>query len=293
MNHIDSASSGASDDARWYLRLRELAVEVASEAAHFVASHRPAVDQIGAKSSITDLVTDVDRASERRLVDAIQSRRPQDLVLGEEAGQHVGRRAAGLDESGREPVQWVIDPIDGTVNFVLGLPMYSVSVAARYQGVTVAGCVVDAVRSVAFHASLGGGSAVTDARGTTALSGPRPVPLNQAIVGTGFSYDTDVRRRQGAVVAAVITQIGNLRRLGSAALDLCFVASGQLDGYYEAGLADWDRAAGMLIASEAGALVGPLPGSTLSDTVVAAGPVLFDALTSVLVQAGAHNVRTG
>ncbi len=262
-------------------QLAQLAVVAARGAAELVRSRlEPAT--VGSKSSTTDLVTDVDRAAEDYLVRLLQKQRPGDAILGEESGAHGRSDADG--------VRWVIDPIDGTVNFVLGLPVFAVSVAAQVEGVTVAGCVVDVVRDEVFSARRGHGSTVGLGVDTRALSGPRSVALGDAVVATGFSYDAAVRARQGAVVAAVLGRIGNLRRLGSAALDLCYLADGRVDAYYEAGTREWDRAAGILIATEAGVRVGGVAGSTLHACTAAAGPDLVDSFVGLLAAAGADAV---
>ena len=167
-------------------------------------------------------------------------------------------------------VEWVLDPIDGTVNFVLGIPWFSVSVAACVGGRPVAGCVADPNRGETFHARLGGGSFLRTRAGSQRLSGPRDVPLAEAVMGTGFAYSAAVRVRQARVMAELIGRLGNIRRLGSAALDLCYVGAGRLDAYFEAGLADWDLAAGMLVAAEAGARVGGLEGSSVNSGLLAA-----------------------
>lgn len=253
--------------------LEALAVSLAEGAADVVRQSRDR-DVVAAKSSATDLVTEVDRRTEAWLVAEIARRRPGDGVLGEEDGSHRGSTR----------VRWVIDPIDGTVNFVLGLPQYAVSVAAEIDGAVVAGAVSNPATGETFHAHLGGGAWLDGHR----LTGPRPVPLARAVVATGFSYDAAERTRQIAVVGPLLPRIADIRRLGSAALDLCFVAAGRLDGYFEAGLNRWDYAAGALIAQEAGCRVGGPPDALASSRLVAAaGPSLADDLFAVLAEAGA------
>ena len=278
-----------------YAELEALAVEVASLAARsVVARAADGVRSIGHKSTPTDLVTDIDRAIEAEIVAALRARRPRDAIRGEEGGVHsVAAEAGDADASARagsDPVEWVLDPIDGTVNFVLGIPLFSVSVAARIDGVSVAGCVVDPNRGEVFHARLGGGSFLQDASGSHRLGGPRSIPLAEAVLGTGFAYATAVRTRQARVVAELIGRIGNVRRLGSAALDLCYVGAGRLDCYFEAGLADWDMAAGMLVATEAGVRVAGLEDHSLNDGVLAAPQWFFDELAAMLTELGAHQV---
>lgn len=267
--------------------LEAIAVEVATDAAGFVATSRPDFSAVVGKTSATDLVTDVDQATEARLVAAIRARRPGDSILGEEGGVHTARNGRPAADGA---VRWVVDPIDGTVNFVLGLPVYSVSVAARRGDATLAGCVVDVSRGEVFHARLDGGSWLSVAgRADVRLSGPRPVRLAEAVVGSGFGYDADVRARQGRVLADVMGRVGNLRRLGSAAMDLCYVGAGRLDAYFEAGLNEWDRAAGMLVATEAGARVATIAGR-VGELTVAAGRQAYDELEALLREVGAERV---
>src|SRR4051812_31792276 len=208
--------------------LGRLAVELASGAAELVRRSGRDALAVGSKSTATDLVTAVDRAAEQWLVDEITRLRPDDALLGEEGG---GR-------SGTSRVRWVLDPIDGTVNFVLGLPAYGVSVAAEVDGTVVAGAVCNPASGELYRAVRGAGAFLDDAR----LAGPRKVTLAKAVIGTGFGYDVNRRAAQGQVVARLLTRIADVRRVGAASLDLCAVAAGRLDGYFEAGLSPWDHA---------------------------------------------------
>lgn len=256
--------------------LETLARELATGAAEVVRAGRASGFRVDAKSNDTDLVTEVDRASERWLVATIAGRRPGDRVLGEEGGDH------GTDTAAR--VRWVIDPIDGTVNFVLGIPQFAVSVAAEVDGVVVAGAVANPASGEVFHGRRGGGSFLrAPGREPQRLTGPRRVPLDRAVLATGFGYDPAMRARHVALVAPLLPRIADIRRLGSAALDLCFLAAGRLDGYFEEGLNRWDHAAGGLIAEEAGCTVGGLFGAPASrDMLVAAGTDLAPQLTAAL-----------
>jgi myo-inositol-1(or 4)-monophosphatase len=254
------------------LELETLAVALAEGAAAVVRRLRTDHLATAAKSSATDLVTDVDRATERWLVAELESRRPGDAILGEEGG---GRQ-------GSTGVRWLLDPIDGTVNFVLGIPHYAVSVAAEVEGVVVAGAVTNPVSGETFHAHQGGGGYLHEHR----LTGPREVPLERAVVATGFGYDAGVRTRQVAAAAPLLPRIGDIRRLGAASLELCFLAAGRVDAYFEAALNPWDHAAGGLVATEAGCVVSGLRGRPPSERLyAAAGPGLaanfFAALESV------------
>lgn len=266
--------------------LLTMAVELARGAADLVRTQRAHGVQIWTKSTVTDLVTATDRASERWLVEQIIAVRPQDAILGEE----------GAGRPGSSGVRWVLDPIDGTVNFVLGLPQYAVSVAAELDGIVVAGAVCNPQTGELFQAGLGSGAYVDRpaASGTaqrTRLTGPRSVPLAQAVVGTGFAYDAARRSRQIAVVAQLLPQIADIRRMGSASLDLCQVAAGRLDAYFEAGLSPWDYAAGALIAAEAGAITSGLRGRQVSGSLAAAvGTELAPDLLALLERLDADAV---
>lgn len=255
------------------VRLAELAVELAGRAGALMMRHRAAGLSVDTKSSATDLVTDADHAVEEFLRTALARLRPGDAILGEEAG------SAGPADSA---VRWVLDPIDGTVNYLLGLPQFAVSIAAQVQGRTVAGCVLNPSSGEVFHAAAGYGAYLGDRR----LTGPRSVPLDQAVVATGFGYDPDRRARQGAAVGRLLARVGNLRRLGSAALDLCALAAGWVDMYYEGPLGEWDFAAGLLIATEAGVATSGLAGRPAGTAMVAGAhpdraEEFFELLTAI------------
>jgi myo-inositol-1(or 4)-monophosphatase len=258
-----------------------MAVRLATGAAREILASPGSADdmalKIDSKSTVTDLVTATDRASERWLVEQILAARPGDGVVGEE----------GASREGITGVRWILDPIDGTVNFVLGLPNYAVSVAAELNGTVVAGAVCNVVTGEVFHAASGGGAFLGD----EPLHGPRAVPLARAVIGTGFGYDAARRTRQAAILAQLLGQIADMRRMGAASLDLCAVAAGRLDGYFEAGLNVWDYAAGALIAFEAGCVVGGLYGrNPSSEMTVAAGQTLAADLFALLESVGADRL---
>jgi myo-inositol-1(or 4)-monophosphatase len=260
--------------------LEQLCVRLAEGAAGVVRERRGDRHAVSAKSTATDLVTEVDRATEQWLVEQLAQRRPDDAILGEEGGGRPG-------SSG---VRWLLDPIDGTVNFVLGLPHYAVSVAAEVDGQVMAGAVANPVSGETFRARRGGGAWLGEQR----LTGPRDVPLARAVVATGFGYDAALRARQVAAVTPLLPRIGDIRRLGAASLDLCFLAAGRVDGYFEAALNPWDHAAGGLVATEAGCrlsgLDGRAPGRHL---YAAAGPGLAAELFALLESVGAGDVLPG
>ena len=267
--------SATSADPR---ALLDLAVDTARAAAELVARGRAtAAGQVDVKSSPTDVVTAVDKASERLVVGRLLGARPEDGVLGEE----------GADRRGTSGVRWVIDPIDGTVNFLYGLPIYAVSIAAEVDGQVQAGAVLNAATGELFTATLGGGSFVTvpGADDAVRLESRGPVSLEQTLVGTGFSYRVEERRAQGAVVARLLTRVRDIRRVGSSALDICSVAAGRMDAYYEQGLKPWDHAAAGLIAAEAGVVLGGLPGIPFGERMaVAAAPSIAGPFLELLAE---------
>jgi myo-inositol-1(or 4)-monophosphatase len=297
--------------------LLTLAAKTAAAAARLLADEgaqaRPEV--VETKSSLTDVVTEMDRRAEALITEQIRAARPGDAILGEEGGETHGAPAPG--QPGGAPaaeVRWIVDPLDGTVNYLYGLSDWAVSIAAEVAGTIVAGVVAVPLHGETFlavrgqgawrrtdsglHSAVGSGAVRSGAVGSGAVgSGPggsgadgdtalrcnRGVPLGQALVGTGFGYLPGRRRVQGEVVSALLPQIRDIRRGGSASVDLCMVAAGRLDAFYERGLNYWDYAAGALIAAEAGArvtgLAGRPPGSSMT---VAAGPGLYEQLTGAL-----------
>ncbi|HET6810513.1 MAG TPA: inositol monophosphatase family protein [Acidimicrobiales bacterium] len=229
---------------------------------------------VESKSTPTDPVSDLDRASEALIVRTLRGRRPDDAVLGEEGGATTGRSG----------VRWVVDPLDGTVNFLYGFPAFAVSVAAEVDGEVVVGVVHDPLRGETFTAEKGAGSWL----GAQRLAVRTPADLTSALVGTGFAYAAATRARQGRIVAELLPLVRDIRRAGSAALDLCWVGAGRLDAYFESGTHHWDRAAGALVAAEAGAWTGDLTGGPPSDEMaVAAAPGIARDLLGRLRAAGA------
>jgi myo-inositol-1(or 4)-monophosphatase len=260
--------------------LLALAREVAAQAAAFVRDRRPAgrVTVAATKSTETDPVTEIDTATERLIREAVTAVRPHDGFIGEEGGSTEGTSG----------VSWVVDPIDGTVNFIYGIPAYAVSIAAQVDGQVVAGVVRNVASGEEFSAVLGGGARLTADDGTAVrLSVPELADLSQALVATGFGYDATRRTEQSGSVTELIGQIRDVRRIGSAALDLCHLASGRVDAYVERGLNAWDRAAGVLVVREAGGVVTGLDGGEPDERLlVAAGPSLHPHLHAAVVAAG-------
>jgi len=230
--------------------------------------------QVSTKSSSTDMVTEMDRRSEAMIVERLLAARPDDGLLGEE----------GAERAGTSGITWVIDPLDGTTNYLYGYPGFAVSIAAVKDGVALVGVVVDPVHGETFTATAGGGSHRNGER----LTGPGACDLGDVLLSTGFAYDAARRAAQGLAMAAVLPRVRDLRRSGAAAVDLCWVACGRVDAFFERGLAPWDLAAGSLIAREAGATVGNLTGGNPGpDAVLAAHPTLFPPLAELLLGAGA------
>jgi myo-inositol-1(or 4)-monophosphatase len=280
-------------------RLLDLAVDAAREAGRMLTTGRPPgrLRVVGTKSSPTDVVTEMDRVSERLIIERIRAARPDDSFLGEEGGavsprggtvggavgSTVGSTVGGTAPAGTS-VRWIIDPIDGTVNYLYGLPDWAVSIAAEQGGAVVAGAVYVPQRDELFTAVPGRGAWLETGGRAEALRCASHVPLPQALVATGFGYGAARRAVQGEVVAKVVTRVRDIRRAGSAAVDLCSVAAGRVDAFYERGINYWDRAAGGLIAEEAGATVAGLRGRPPSpDFTMAAGPGLFGELHDLLV----------
>jgi myo-inositol-1(or 4)-monophosphatase len=251
-------------------------VDVAREAAQLVARGRAsAADDVDVKSSSVDVVTAVDRASEELVTSRLLAARPDDGLLGEE----------GADRTGTSGVRWVVDPIDGTVNFLYDLPAYAVSIAAEVDGVVRAGVVLNVATGERWTATAGGGAHLSTPAHPepVRLTGSRPVSLEQALVATGFGYRVEQRRTQGAVVARLLPHVRDIRRHGSSALDLCSVAAGRVDAYYELDLKPWDHAAGALVAAEAGLVVTGLGGRPFAQPMaVAAAPTIAGPLLELL-----------
>jgi myo-inositol-1(or 4)-monophosphatase len=268
--------------------LLRIAVDAAGEAGRVLASwrgdERPEV--IDTKSSPTDVVTEMDRRSEALITERIRAIRPGDTVLGEEGGQTLGGHPDAAGDRAR--VRWVVDPLDGTVNYLYGLPDWAVSIAAEVDGRILAGVVEVPRFGETFTAVAGQGAWLHrdgNPKAAIALRCNSGVALGQALVATGFGYDSGRRQVQGEVVAALLPHIRDIRRGGSAAVDLCSVAAGRMDAFFERGLNYWDYAAGGLIAREAGALVGGLSGRLESTSMtVAAGPDLFRHLDAFLTR---------
>ena len=230
------------------------------------------------KSTPTDAVTEADRMAEDLIRERLMRARPDAAWWGEESG-----RASGADAvSGGAGLEWVVDPIDGTTNFLYDLPGWAVSIAAREGSNSVAAAVHIPTLGATFTAVLGEGSFLHDANGRRQLAASTVSELPTALIATGFAYDARVRTRQGSLVGAMVGRVRDIRRAGAASVDLCAVAAGRVDAYFEHGLEPWDLAAGSLIAQEAGAVVYERP----SGTTVAAGRAIAPALKALLDELG-------
>jgi myo-inositol-1(or 4)-monophosphatase len=241
---------------------------------------RAGVDVAGAKSSAVDIVTKADQATENLIRERLAECRPHDGVLGEEGSAVIG--TSGLT--------WVVDPIDGTVNYLYGFPAWGVSIAV-VEGdpkpatwTALAGAVANASTGELFTAAYGLGATCND----RALSVSSSTDLATSLVSTGFAYSTEVRAHQGEMMHTILPRVRDIRRIGACSLDLCDLADGRVDAYFEQTLSPWDHAAGALIAREAGAIITGFPGKPEGrDLLVAAGPGIHAELLTLLVEAGA------
>lgn len=257
--------------------LLDLATVVAREAAELIRAGRPGDVAVAAtKSSDIDIVTQVDRDSEELLRTRIRAARPDDGFLGEE----------GHDDAGTSGVRWVVDPIDGTVNFFYGIPQYAVSVAAERDGEAVAGIVLDVAKRVEYTAVRTGDGVRSWRDGEPLGVRTEAPPLDRSLIGTGFHYTREIRVLQAQAAARLLPEIRDIRRLGSCALDLCHVAEGLLDGYVEEGVNPWDHAAGGLVAQGAGATVELTTGVGGETLMICAPAPGFGALRDAVRAAG-------
>ena len=231
---------------------------------------------VHAKSTPTDLASDADLAAERAIREVLARLRPDDAILGEEGG-----------ETGDGELRWVVDPLDGTVNFLFGIPSFAVSIACENAAGTIAGVILDPIREECFEATRSGSATLND----DPIRGSERADLETAMVATGFGYDARTRARQALVVARVLPRVRDIRRFGAAALDLAWTACGRVDAYYERGVHTWDVAAGALIASRAGLDLRHIPERGEDPPgLVAAPAAIVDELFGLVVGSG---VRLG
>jgi myo-inositol-1(or 4)-monophosphatase len=253
--------------------LLALAERIALDAARLVSEGRKGgLTDIGTKSTITDMVTEFDRASESLIVGNLRAERPDDAIIGEE----------GTQQSGNSGVSWLVDPIDGTTNFLYDLPGYAVSIGARDGEGPLLGVVSVPSLAETYTAVRGHGAWCNGTR----IQASDQTELSSALVGTGFAYQPENRVQQAEELARLIGHVRDIRRFGAAATDLCFVARGRLDAYFERGLGPWDMAAGEIIAREAGALTSDFSGGPARPgQAVAAAPGIHEQLLALLARA--------
>jgi myo-inositol-1(or 4)-monophosphatase len=253
--------------------LLTLALRVTAEGAALAVRRRVEyLTDVRTKSTDTDVVTAADDAVDRHIISSLRAVRPHDQFLSEETG---------TDRGAGSRVRWILDPIDGTVNYLYGLPYYAVSLAVEVDGEVVASVVRNPATGDVWRAVRGGGAYWGERR----VHGGTETDLALSLVATGFGYDAKRRAHQGAVVAGLIEHVRDIRRLGAGALDLCAAASGLVDAYYEKGLNEWDWAAGKLVATEAGLIVSGLRGDRAAESfLLAASPAIHGPLHDLLVK---------
>ena len=249
------------------IELLNLAESIALKAGSLL-SNRPSKFDLNEKSGVFDFATQMDHEGEELIVSEILAARPDDGLIGEE----------GSNRESKSGVTWLIDPIDGTVNYLYDIPGWCISIAAKDKDGGLAGVVYSPTTQSLWKAHRGGGAFLN---GNT-IKCNNPVALNRALVGSGFAYDLEKRKIQAALIARLLPEIRDLRRLGACAVDICHVASGSLDGYFEAGINEWDYAAAGLIAIEAGAIISIDKGiwNREKNMVIVAGPALHPALSA-------------
>jgi myo-inositol-1(or 4)-monophosphatase len=259
-----------------------LAHQTAVAAGELLMHERPSDNelQVATKTTPSDVVTEMDEASEAVITSLIRTFRPADSIVGEEGGSTVGA----------SPVRWVIDPLDGTVNYLYRIPCWAVSIGVQVnldgQWHSVVGVVHSPALTSTWHARIGAGAFLDDADGQERLKVSGQTQLSQALLATGFGYDARRREEQGRTVAHMVPRCRDIRRAGAAAVDLCWVADGRLDGYWERGIKLWDHAAASLVVSEAGGIVTDLHGGVPGpDVVIAANAGLWPDLVAELVAA--------
>lgn len=258
--------------------LLERALRVAGEACELLTTQRPKELEVHSKSGATDIVTDMDERSEALIVQRLTQGRPGDGVLAEEGSAHQ-------PDSG---VRWVIDPIDGTVNYLYGIPAWAVCIGVELDGEPVAGVVAAPELRETYFGATGTGAWLRTPTGTRGIHVGSVTDLSMALVATGFGYSVQRRTKQASTVAELLPKIRDIRRAGTASVDICWLASARVDGYYEVGLKPWDHTAACVVAREAGAIITGPPGEQPSGRlVVGANPGLYPSLLAALAAAQA------
>ena len=260
--------------------LGQLAWDCAQSAGNFLKNERPLNVNIDTKSSSSDLVSEMDRGAETLIVDRIMGSRPDDSILGEE----------GSDRIGSSGVRWIIDPLDGTVNYLFGIPLWGVSIAVEIDGQVQVGVIAIPETGKTYVGIAGVGSFCVSGDSFERLSVRQGSLVNNALIATGFGYSSVRRGLQAEVVHSVLPQIADIRRSGCAVVDLCWLASGFIDGYFEIGLNPWDYAAGALIVVLAGGRVEAPIDNDLGKLLISSTPNIFDEFEQLLFAAGAHDL---
>ena len=250
------------------LELQDLAEKIAREAGELLIE-RPSNFTLDQKSSLHDFATQMDHKSEALITERIRTARPDDGLLGEE----------GANRESKSGYTWVIDPIDGTVNYLYGIPGWCISIAVKDRDGYAVGVVFSPATSMLWKASRGHGAYLNNQK----IRCNDPIELNRALLGTGFAYDISKRNAQAELVRHLLPQIRDIRRLGACAVDISMVGSGSLDGFLEAGVFEWDFAAAVVIATEAGAKVTRrrVWGGS-KELIIVAGPALHQELEAVI-----------
>ena len=268
--HVKSSNSVKdSFSAKSLTELSTIAKQLAESAGELLMDYRTKITQVSTKSNINDLVTEADRESERLVADGIRSARPMDGILGEE----------GARTNPESRIQWIIDPLDGTTNYLYGCGPFGVSIGVELDGQAVVGVVQAPLTNETYSAIIGQGAFCND----TMLSLTQKKDFATAIIGCDGSTDAEVRIRQAKIVSRVFTGIRDLRRIGSCAISMCWVAAGRYDGFFAHGVGQWDISAGTVIAREAGAWVGSAASDvpTLAETIVAAPGIVEELRRAV------------
>ena len=260
--------------------LARLAWNCAQSAGAFLKDHRPREIEIDTKSSGSDLVSEMDRGAETLIVDLITAARPDDSILGEE----------GADRTGSTGVRWIIDPLDGTVNYLFGIPLWGVSVAVEIDGDVQVGVITIPETHKSYVGISGVGAFCITGESIEQLQVRESKDLSRALLSTGFGYSATRRRLQAEVLTEVLPKVADVRRSGCAVVDLCWLASGFFDAYYETGLNPWDYAAGALIVALAGGQVAAPIDGDLGKLIVASSPGIFTEFSQMLLAVGAHDV---
>ena len=257
--------------------LLELALDIAKSTSQILVNQRPKNMEFESKSTPVDLVTEMDKAAERHIVQRVKEVRPNDSFLGEEG--------TALPPENPSNVKWIIDPIDGTVNYFYNHPYWAISIGVEIDGEIQVGVVAAPLLHETFYAIKGGGSYVIHDGIKNKLQANTEATIDKALIATGFGYDPERRKKQGALLAELVAIGRDVRRAGAASLDFCYVAAGRIDAYYEFGLYPWDYAAGALILTEAGGKVGGLSGNKLGgDWSLGANADLFSEIDELITK---------